>query len=83
MIQGLVAFASFGRELKNINDTRIGSIRIVWAGAKKYKFSFLLRAGPLSFKCITAASCRVKRNILPSIAHSFPLTFVILLSIVL
>ena len=29
-------------------DTKTGCIRLVWAGAKKYKFSFLLCAGPLS-----------------------------------
>ena len=31
------------------HETKIGCIRLVWAGAKKYKFSFLLCAGPLSF----------------------------------
>ena len=30
------------------HDTMIGCIRLVWAGAKKYKFSFLLCAGPLT-----------------------------------
>ena len=29
------------------NDTEIGCSGLVWAGAKKYKFSFLLCAGPL------------------------------------
>ena len=32
-----------------LHDTKIGCIRLVWAGAKKYKFSFLLCAGPLKF----------------------------------
>ena len=30
------------------HDTKIGCIRLVWAVAKRYKFSFLLCAGPLS-----------------------------------
>ena len=29
------------------HDTKIDCIRLVWAGAKKYEFSFLLGAGPL------------------------------------
>ena len=29
------------------HDTKIGCIRLVWAGAKTYKFSFLRCAGPL------------------------------------
>ena len=29
------------------HDTKIGCIPLVWAGAKKHKFSFLLCAGPL------------------------------------
>ena len=31
------------------HDTKIGCIRLVWAGAKKYNFLFLLCAGPLMF----------------------------------
>ena len=30
------------------HDTMIGCISLVWAGAKKYKFSFLLCTGPLT-----------------------------------
>ena len=30
------------------HGTKIGSIRLVWAGAKNYKFSFLLCTGSLS-----------------------------------
>ena len=32
------------------HDTEIGCISLVWAGAKKYEFSFLLCAGPLKPK---------------------------------
>ena len=38
------------------HDTKIGCIRLVWAGDKKYNFSFLLCAGPLRKKKL-ASEC--------------------------
>ena len=35
-----------------LHDTKIGCIQLLWAGAKIYKFSFLLRAVPLSLKVL-------------------------------
>ena len=42
------------------HDTKIGFIRLVWAGNKKYKFSFLLCAGPLT--CLVLAINKLLAN---------------------
>ena len=39
------------------HDTKISCIRLVWAGAKKYKFWFLLCAGPLKCNFLSISCC--------------------------